>query len=260
MSTFTGFNILKNGYGQTFQYNSVYSHDNFFPMFKTEDSKNGFKLYLDLEPWKDKRILVIGDSFSAPGTWQAQMCANFYAVSDNHSISGGGWCNGRAKTVYQLAQEVTTRPDIVIICMGTNDVNDDNVTIGEFVNGTSVSDYSDATWIGGIQKALTYIRNQWTGVPVYVGFTPGGGLYNAGKWERQKTYIDAMRELCVLYSCVYIETRTCGKAYPLVQNDLVFNTSTSDGHPSSEGQAQIARYMTDLMSGYKAQRAWYNPS
>lgn len=259
MASFDGYNVLRNGYGQSFGYSDKFAHSNMFPMFLTEAGKKGFKLYLDLEPWRDKNILIIGDSFSAPGAWQSEMCGNFSAVSVNHSISGGGWCTGRTKTVYQLAQEVTAMPDIIMIVLGTNDVNDSNVTLGEFVNGTSVSDYSDATWYGGLQLALTYIRNRWTGVPVYVGFTPGGGL-GASDQTRLNSFIDAMKEICVRYSCVYIETRTCGMGYPLVQNDLIFRASASDGHPSSAGQSQIARYMTDLMSGYKANRSWYTPS
>lgn len=255
-ASFTGYSLHRNGYGVSIAYSDDYPYDYCFPMFANDTEKNAFKLYLDLEPWRGKRIALIGDSFSAGGVWLNAMCDNFYAVADNHSISGGGWCNGRTKTVYELAQEITTDPNILMITLGVNDVNN-SVPLGEFVYGTSVEDYSDTTIYGGIQKALTYIRNRWTGVPVYVGYTPGAiGFTNVNAGN----FIEAMKEMCIAYSCVYIETRTCGMAYPLVQNDLVFRNSASDGHPSAAGQQQIARYMTDLMSGYKSNRSWYTPT
>ena len=253
------FSLVKDGYGQTFAYNGSYPYERAFPMFKSDDEKTGFKLYLDTEPWRGKKILVIGDSFSAPGVWQTEMCNNFYATLLSSSISGAGWTTGRTKTVYQLAQEVSTDPDIIIIVMGTNDVNATSTEAGEYVNGTTIEDYSTDTWWGGMQKALTYIRNRWTGVPVYVGFTPGGGL-NEGRWQRTLDFIEIMKEACLRYSCVYIETRTCGMGYPLVQGDLIFRRSAGDGHPSYEGQMQIARYMTDLMSGYMHARSWDVPT
>lgn len=253
--TFYGFIFHRDGYGVTTAYNVDYPFENCFPMFANNTEKNAFKLYLDLEPWRDKRIALIGDSFSASGAWFSTMCNNFYAIADNHSISGAGWCTGRTKTVYELAQEITTDPNIIMITLGTNDVNNE-VTLGSFVNGTQISDYSETTFYGGLQTALTYIRNRWTGVPVYVGYTPGAIGFTT---HQSAPYIEAMKEMCIGYSCVYIETRTCGMGYPLVQNDIVFRHSAGDGHPSSEGQQQIARYMTDLMSAYKANRSWYEP-
>ena len=251
------FTLAKDGYGKTFSSNGfTFPYEKCFPIFPDDDEKTGFKLHLDIEPWYNKKILVIGDSFTAPGYWQEKMCSNFYAISISSAISGAGWTTNRTKTVYQLAQEVSIDPDIIIIAIGTNDLD---VAAGEFINGTSVDDYSTDTVWGGIQKALTYIRNRWTGVPVYVGFTPAGGL--AGNaWAKTNAQVEILKEACLRYGCVYIETRTCGMAYPMVQNDLIFRRGDGDGHPSYEGQMQIARYMTDLMSGYMHSRSWDLPT
>lgn len=249
-NTMPEINIFRRGYSvNNLNYASQFSHEHGFPMLGDAESLKGFQSYLGVLPWHDKRIAVIGDSFSAPGVWQDEMCSNFGAISDNHSVSGGGWCTGRTKTTYELAQEITTDPDIILIVHGTNDIAN-HATIGSFVQGTSVDDYDEATFYGGVQKALTYIRNEWPDVPVYVGTTPAAGLSGS----EGENYIGVLKELAMKYGCVYIETRPCGMAYPLVQNDLSYRRSASDGHPSTAGQHKIAKYMTDIMSGYMGVR------
>lgn len=193
-------------------------------------------------PLEQKWVCCFGDSFSAGGEWLNKCCEILEAFPYNKSISGGGWCTGRTKTVYELAQEATQDPDVIVIPIGTNDIAN-NVEIGSFVNGTSVDDYNEATFYGGMQKALTYIRNRWSGVPVFIGTTPASGL-TTGNID---TYINAMKEICIRYGCEYIETRGMMMAYPLIQNDLQYRNSATDGHPSTMGKAQIGKRMADII-------------
>ena len=242
-------NIYRRGYGQNeLSYDSEYPYSHGFPVFKDEDSKDGFECYLGIHPWADKNFSIIGDSFTAPSTWCNIMRGNLKAASLwNHAISGGAFSDydGVPKTAYEQAQEMVTNgdtPDVILITMGTNDANNSR-TIGDIVQSNSISDFDLTTYTGGMQACLNYLQNNFPNAIIYVGWTPMGGLVNGTKAE----YITRMQEVCLMYGVEYIETRTCGVTrFSDVYADC-YENGVNGGHPTGVGQQKIGAYMTRLM-------------
>lgn len=241
--------IFVRGYGQNALVpGSTLSYKSVFPMFDTDEGKNGFKAYIGVKKWADKKFASIGDSFSAPGKWQSLMYENLLAVGvGNMAVSGGAWSDydGVPKTAYEQAQELVSSgalPDVILCTLGTNDAGNKR-PLGEFVNSTDISDFDLTTFSGGFQATMNYLQNNFPEAIIYVGWTPMGGLaFDAS------TYIDKMKELCLRYGVEYIETRTCGITNISEIFADCFESGVNGGHPTTKGQQKIAEYMTRLFS------------
>ena len=237
--------ILTPGYGKQ---RGDSDYDKSFPVFKDEDSKEGFKVYLGLYPWEGKNFGIIGDSFTAPGTWCGIMADNLKAANCwNKAVSGAnfGDVDGVPKTAYEQAQELVSAGntlDVVLITMGTNDANNGR-TMGEIVESNSISDFDLSTYTGGLQACLNCLQNNFPEAIIYVGWTPMGGLVNGTKVE----YITRMQEVCLMYGVEYIETRTCGVTRFSDVYAECYEGGTGGGHPTGAGQQKIGEYMTRLM-------------
>lgn len=241
--------IFVGGYGQNALVpGSTLSYKSVFPMFDTDEGKNGFKAYIGVKKWADKKFASIGDSFSAPGTWQSLMYENLLSVGvGNMAVSGGAWSDydGVPKTAYEQAQALVSSgasPDVILCTLGTNDAGN-NRPLGEFVNSTDISSFDLTTFSGGFQATINYLQNHFPDAIIYVGWTPMGGLA-----FDTSAYIDKMKELCLRYGVEYIETRTCGITNISEIYADCFENGTSGGHPTAKGQQKIARYMARLFS------------
>lgn len=240
--------ILTPGYGKDPVYTDEIDYSKCFPVFKDEDSKEGFKNYLGIYPWADKTFSFIGDSFTAPGTWCGIMVDNLKgAWGYNYAVSGANFADadGVPKTAYEQAQEMVEggkTPDVILITMGTNDANNSR-TMGEIVESNSISDFDLTTYTGGMQACLNYLQNNFPDAIIYVGWTPMGGLVNGTKAE----YITRMQEVCLMYGVEYIETRTCGVTRFSDVYAECYEAGANGGHPTGVGQQKIGAYMTRLM-------------
>ena len=245
----TRMNVLRRGYGKyDLKFDSSYGYEHGFPVFKDEDSKEGFKNYLGIYPWTGKNFGIIGDSFTAPGTWCTIMVENLQAVNCwNKAVSGAnfGDADGVPKTAYEQAQEFVADGktlDVILITMGTNDAGNSR-TMGEIVESNNISDFDLTTYTGGMQACLNYLQNNFPNAIIYVGWTPMGGLVNGTKAE----YITRMQDVCLMYGVEYIETRTCGVTrFSDVYADC-YEMGVNGGHPTGKGQNKIGEYMTRLM-------------
>lgn len=242
-------NIYRRGYGKyDLTYASVYDYTHGFPVFKDEDSKEGFKAYLGIHPWEGKNFGIIGDSFTAPGTWCNIMAGNLKVANYwNKAISGAnfGDADGVPKTAYEQAQEFVADGktlDVILITMGTNDANNSR-TIGEIVESNSIDDFDLTTYTGGMQACLNYLQNNFPNAIIYVGWTPMSGLVNGTKAE----YVTRMQEVCLMYGVEYIETRTCGVTRFSDAYAECYEGGANGGHPTGAGQQKIGAYMTRLM-------------
>ena len=242
-------NIYRRGYGKhDLGYSSEYDYSNGFPIFKSNDGKEGFKSYLGIYPWADKKFCFIGDSFTAPGVWNKNMTNNLKGVyGGSEAVSGGAFADydGVPKTAYEQAQNFVTNgwnPDVILITLGTNDEGNE-ITLGEIVKSTSISDFDLTTYTGGMQACLNYLQNNFPNAIIYIGWTPMGGLSNANS-----EYIERMKEVALAYGIEYIETRTCGVTTLSEIYADCYESGTSGGHPTGAGQIKIGEYMTRLLT------------
>ena len=241
---------LRDKYGKYFKYTDVYSYDNEFPVFQNEDCLNGYRAYLGIRRRVDKKIAVIGDSFTAPSTWVNLMCDNLGAQKQkNCAVSGGAFSkyDGVPKTAYEQAQELAADgavPDIILVVLGTNDCNNSR-TIGDIVYENDISSFDLTTFSGGMQACINLLMNSFPESKIYVGWTPMGGLYSTA--HDPAPYIARMQSICMAYGIQYIETRTCGVSPLVTANAECFESGTSGGHPTDAGQQRIGEYMTQMM-------------
>lgn len=248
--TIPGISIYRCGYGRNFIYNSVVSYDESIPRFTVPDVLEAYKCYLGIHPWADKNFGIIGDSFTAPGTWCNIMRENLKAASLwIHAISGANFsdADGVPKTAYEQAQEMVAdgnTPDVILVTMGTNDANNSRM-MGEIVESNSISDFDLTTYTGGMQACLNYLQNNFPEAIIYVGWTPMGGLVNGTKAE----YLTRMQDVCLMYGVEYIETRTCGVTRFSDVYAECYERGVNGGHPTGVGQQKIGAYMTRLLRG-----------
>lgn len=245
-------NVYRRGYGKhDLRFDSAYDYSHGFPIFKSEDGKNGFKSYLGIYPWTDKSFCFIGDSFTAPGVWNRNMVNNLKGkYNGSEAVSGGAFAyrDTVPKTAYKQAQNLVTNglnPDVILITLGTND-SGNNVTIGDITYSNNIADFDLTTYTGGMQACLNYLQNNFPNAIIYIGWTPMGGLTSVSN-----AYIERMKEVALMYGIEYIETRTCGVTkYSDIYADC-YENGVNGGHPTTNGQNKIAEYMTRLMSGKK---------
>lgn len=246
--------LLQRGYGRyslTYNDRANISYDDVIPIL-SDDTLEYFKAYLgDVKPFAGKKIVFIGDSFTAPDTWCQSMCNKLSAIHHgNYAVSGGAFADydGVPKTAYEQAQNLVTNeksPDVILITLGTNDA-ENKKTINDISFSTDISSFDLSTYTGGMQACLNYLQNNFPNAIIYIGFTPMGGLSNSNI-----EYIERMKEVALLYGIEYIETRTCGVTTLSTVYADCYESGVKGGHPTANGQNKIAEYMTRLMSSKK---------
>lgn len=255
----------KYGIFQSYIYNyaSEFSQNHMFSKFKDDYSRVGFSNYLKVNRFGDKRILTLGDSFSAGGEWQKDLEVNLHCRPIyNYSKSGGRITNTYAtetddRWVMRQYEKFKTdnpniAPDVIIICLGTNDVGNGADGIGSFDSTTWVSDpsrYDVKKFYGGLQYLLWNIMTDFPNAQIYCGMTPMQGLTNPSS----PSYVDAMKDVCEKYCIRYIDTSKC-QVNPYVASLDVYRNSRGDGHPSAMGKHRIGRYMAEILL---SQGGWF---
>lgn len=201
--------------------------------------------------WSGKIIGIIGDSFTALGTWSQEMGDNLGSTIISKAMSGTGFANQTLKSAYKQAQEFVTtyaNPDAFIIAMGTND---NNTTIDDIVDVNSVSAMTTeqiGTYTGGMQACILYLQEHYPNARILIGWTPANGFWSSGTYTEYTAKMDAhvakMKEIAEWYGVEYIETRSCGFTR---KNTIYADYWGADNHPNAKGHHKIAQYMTMLM-------------
>lgn len=216
----------------------------------------------DAASLKLKTFAFIGDSFSAPGSWQSTMCSILGAMlKKNKAVSGGAWCGTDSVSAYAQAQALVTdaaNPDYILCLLGTNDIAN-RVTLGDIADsetiGTATGNVNPSGSItGGIQATLITLKRAYPNAIIKIGYTPAGYIHDAfNSIANVEALCNRMKELAHIYGVGYIETRDCGIC-PWMEADLhAYTGSTSGGewrgtgHPSGAGQTRIGQYMARIM-------------
>lgn len=219
---------------------------------------------MQVNPYVNKEIAVMGDSFTTgngPATWFFQMCALLGAkVGKNVAIDGGRWIqsseSGRwayeqAQALVTYYQGLNTAPDYVLICLGTNDINN-NPSYGTLVNSSTIgsagttnpSEIDPATVIGSMQATYITLKTAFPNAIIKCGYTPAGYIHDDfNKIDNVETLCQTMRKVGLAYGVGYVETRACGIA-PYWSGDSGFY---GGGHPSANGNTRIAQYMARIL-------------
>lgn len=207
---------------------------------------------------------VIGDSFSAPGTWQNKMCQILGAsLKSNKAVSGGAWHGtDNLSAYYQAGKLIETgvQFDYILCTLGTNDIAHwSTYTLGDIVNsetiGTEPGNVNpNGSITGGIQATLIRLKNAFPNAIIKIGYTPAGYIHDAfNSIANVEALCNRLKELSHIYGVGYIETRDCGIC-PWMEADLhAYTGTTTDsvwtatGHPSGAGQTRIGQYMARIM-------------
>lgn len=220
----------------------------------------------DAASLKLKSFAFIGDSFSAPGTWQSTMCSDLGSIIKvNKAVSGGAWYGtGNLSAYYQAQQLVSANQaaDYILCVLGTNDINQwalNDLPLGNIVNSETIGTASgnvnpSGSITGGIQATLITLKNAFPNAIIKIGYTPAGYIHDAFNYiDKVEQLCSRLKELAHIYGVGYIETRDCGIC-PWMDADLhAYTGSTSGGewsptgHPSGAGQTRIGHYMARIM-------------
>ena len=148
-------------------------------------------------------------------------------------------------------QGLNTAPDYVLICLGTNDINN-NPSYGTLVNSSTIgsagttnpSEIDPATVIGSMQATYITLKPAFPNAIIKCGYTPAGYIHDDfNKIDNVETLCQTMRKVGLAYGVGYVETRACGIA-PYWSGDSGFY---GGGHPSANGKTRIAQYMARIL-------------
>lgn len=167
----------------------------------------------------NKKIGIIGDSFTAGGTWVSKMATLLGASITNKAISGGRWSYTesidytsaivRAQELYSAYSNSGVQPDYIVALFGVNDyansiqvgsINYNSLasqsgnTAGQVVaNIMSHYNVAGSTFAAGIQSTIAYLQLMFPNAIVFVGWTPDGQQYmravlgKGGGWDSDIT-------------------------------------------------------------------------
>lgn len=254
----TAAQVFRKGYGAYAEAKTL-SYRKVVPLLNDdEESMKGFRNYIGINPYADKYFGIIGDSFTAPGTWVKDMCNNLGARGyHSEAVSGGAFSDYEKvpKTAYEQALNFVSGGypvDVFVITLGTNDSGNKR-PLGKFVESADVNDFDLTTFYGGMQACFLTLMENFPNAMLFVGPTPNtmqaageateeGDVFDKGG----STYLSAIMDCCLRYGIKFIDTRVCGYSR-YVPNQAHYFAGPGNGHPSGDGQHRIGRYMTRIM-------------
>lgn len=209
----------------------------------------------DSNRFANLNFVFIGDSFSSPGKWQAEMQKSLNGTTlYNAAIDGCRWSNSHSEetSAYyragRIIESVAVSPDVIMCVLGVND-GANSVELGTVTYSNDYTTFDRATFAGGMQATIARLQNAYPNATIYVGWTPAGGNCNwntsAAKVEE---YIEIMREVCLMYGVEYIETRTCGISKYSDAYAECWESGTAGGHPTDAGHTAIGKHMARIVS------------
>ena len=170
-------------------------------------------------PFAGKKIGIIGDSFTAGGSWVNKMSVLLGASSVKKAISGGQWSYNSekpyhsalscARQLFSAYNQSSTQPDYIIALYGVNDYGN-TIQVGS-INFVSVSsqegnteeqiasniisayNVSSGAFSSGVQAAIAYMQLMFPNAIIMVGWTPTGQQYmrtslaRGGGWDNDVT-------------------------------------------------------------------------
>lgn len=170
-------------------------------------------------PFAGKKIGIIGDSFTAGGTWVNKMRVLLGSSCVNKAISGGRWSYNPekpyhsalscARQLFSAYNQSSTQPDYILALYGVNDygnaiqvgsinfasVSSQEGNTEEQIASNIISAYnaSSGAFSSGVQAAIAYLQLMFPNAIIMVGWTPTGQQYmrntlgRGGGWDNDVT-------------------------------------------------------------------------
>lgn len=172
-------------------------------------------------------------------------------VAEYDSANGSGSSSttptvddSRCKNLHAGSGNSRVDPDIICIAMGVNDYGT-NVPLGAWDGHVTLDTTDTKTWRGAYANMLLKIHNEYPKALVFC-FSPWFCIRANTTYVNKNAigntyqdYEDAMREVCELLQCVYIDTNNIGLSRynygPIFADD--YNSTTGVAiHPNAKGQ------------------------
>ena len=221
--------------------------------------------------------------------WSGSCCADPRYNSSDEIISGREDCPSALAMSYKSGnQEITlgsprcqnlhtcsgsgvVNPDIIIVALGCNDYFY-NVPLGSWDGHTALDSTDTKTWRGAYANMLIKIHEQYPDALVLC-FSPwfcvrgwnGHNIPSAtvninGNGSTYQDYEDAMREICELMGCVYIDVNNFGftrQNYGLYFADDINAQTNAVTHPNATGQEVLGQSIAaEVISKAKGYVNW----
>ena len=201
--------------------------------------------------WHNKKVAFIGDSITQginttyENTYHQYLNAmigfgNMYVDGIAGSCYSSKSDYGISKTpIVNRCSNIPTDRDLVVIFAGTND-------FGHSTPLGTISDTSDVSFYGAVISCINQIITSNPDVRLAI-MTP---LHRSGTTHKAenvtndvgkvlKDYVNALREICELYSIPVIDTYSIYGLNPSIS--IVYNNYITDGlHPNAEGHRLLA--------------------
>ena len=183
--------------------------------------------------------------------WSGSCCAEYNsAANSGNSAATAAVDNSRCKNLHTGSGSGVVNPDIIIVALGCNDYFY-NVPLGSWDGHTALDSTDTKTWRGAYANMLIKIHEQYPDALVLC-FSPwfcvrgwnGHNIPSAtvninGNGNTYQDYEDAMREICELMGCVYIDVNNFGftrQNYGLYFADDINAQTNAVTHPNATGQ------------------------
>ena len=225
--------------------------------------------------WSGKRVAFLGDSMTDErrvGTscvyWEylAELLGLKPFV---YGVSGNQW-NDIYKQSLKLHDEKGTNVDAILIFAGTNDYIH-NTPLGEFFsettkqtnfNGNEVTRkyrtpiFNDTTFCGRINKAMSYLRNNYPQqqvvimTPIHRGFARFNEKnvqpdenYSNGQGLYIDAYIDVLKQAASYWAVPLIDLYSTSGLFPMADAQLQYfhDKNTDRLHPNAVGDYRLAK-------------------
>ena len=200
-------------------------------------------------PLTGKTFATIGDSFTILGWPNTTAEKTGMTLLSNQAVSGARWTTYPSiNSAYQQAQALVSggyNPDYILVFLGCNDV-ENFITLGDIVYSTTISDFDQTTFTGGMQACLNYLETNFPDAIIKVGYTPAGGTTFWQNTLSRDTYLDRMREVCRLYQVQYLDVTLCQMSMA-VSSNVTYHYGAGDMHPSSAGSERIGEFIARLL-------------
>ena len=188
--------------------------------------------------------------------WSGSCCAEYNsAANSGNSAATAAVDNSRCKNLHTGSGSGVVNPDIIIVALGCNDYFY-NVPLGSWDGHATLNSTDTKTWRGAYANMLIKIHEQYPDALVLC-FSPwfcvrgwnGHNIPSAtvninGNGNTYQDYEDAMREICELMGCVYIDVNNFGftrQNYGLYFADDINAQTNAVTHPNATGQEVLGQ-------------------